>query len=135
MFTSISLTRGWLSLDSAGNALFVWIPDDNMMMNAHLPQGRSTWTKPALISSEDIFFWKGSVDRKGNRLLTWIKWDDKILKSSILPLGENTWTAPVNIAPASGSLEDCQLSTDGGSAAILYTNPFFTLQATTGKPI
>lgn len=125
-------TRGWLSLDPKGNALFVWKPDDKMLLNSSLSAGSSAWTQPVFISSEDIFYWQGTSDSKGNRLLSWIKWDDDTLKAATLPFGQTAWTAPVAITTASGALEDCQLS-ENGSAIILFSDPWTTLQDVTGR--
>ena len=126
-------SRGWLSLDPEGNALFVWHPYDTVMLNSRLPKGESVWTTPTLITSEGIFWSKGAIDSKGNRLLTWIGLDDNMLTTSTLPVRENTWTAPVTITSAGASLQECRLSSDG-SAVILYGDFWTILNAVVGKP-
>lgn len=127
-------TRGWLSLDSAGNALFVWEPDDYQLLSARLAQGQSTWTLPALITGDDFYYWQGATDAKGNRLISWLVWNTGVLKTATLSSGETTWSDPVEILTTEdGSIEDCKLSAHG-SAVILFSDPWTTLRAIVGKP-
>ncbi|MCE5316226.1 MAG: hypothetical protein LLG04_02530 [Parachlamydia sp.] len=124
---------GWLSMDPQGNALFVWRRDISVLMNSQLAKGQSNWTKPQVITSDEILNWTGSTDSKGNRLLSWIKWDENTLKSATLPAGEKAWTTPVSHTIVNQYLEDCQLS-DNGSAILLYSDGQpSTLKAVSGQ--
>ncbi len=108
-------SRGWLSLDPLGNALFIWYPNSRALMSSSLTKGTLTWSPPFLLLNKDLYF-SGRIDRKGNRLLTWYDYDEDLLKSSTLAVGMQTWTPQIEIGPY--LLQDVQVSS--GNSILIF---------------
>lgn len=127
-------TRGWLSLDPKGNALFAWIPDDYVFVYSTLSQGSSTWKSPISISTEDVISFRGIMDSKGNRLLTWSNFKDKLLMYSTLPMDGKKWTDPNPITTLNATLLDGKFSANG-TVILLLGDVFGKLQSVLGTDL
>jgi hypothetical protein len=114
-------TKGKITFDAEGNALFVWMPDEHLLFSSKLPFGSLNWSEPTLINTECIWNYFSRTDRAGNSLLTWINGDDKVLKFSTMSADSNVWTDSAAIRPLDGSaVLESTLLNNNGSAIMLY---------------
>lgn len=128
---------GRLTVDHAGNATFLWTPNDSKLLCCQLSQGSTAWSEPqlAIPADEGFFFWDSATDSDGNTLVVWMSDNDTLLKSSTLPAGSGTgWTAPTTITSLKHGSDPDTILYAPGSAFLLYQDNL-QLKSTIGESL
>lgn len=108
-----------IDVDPNGNALAVWIEDQNSeVVSSYRPVGQS-WGA-AVTVSDDIFnsFHSVKMDPSGNGVAAWINNDQNIVQAASFVSG--TWQSPVVISDQIGNQTAFITVADDGDATTIY---------------